>query len=187
MPRGSRVHVLLDRSRRGEGNVSYPQAPAELGRSLKREAEPLVLVAFGDRILGLTAEEFVRALERGREFMACGPEQTSEPLVNVDEASRATGWPKQRLWQMAREGTIPHHRAGRSVRFALSELKEATRKEVDGEPGQPPKKAHGHAKRAGASRAMTNREARNRALAEERLLRADNGRVKAGRHLEAVK
>ena len=43
-------------------------------------------------------------------------------LLSVDEVSRQTGIPRQRLYELVRADAIPHVRLGRSVRFEAVRL-----------------------------------------------------------------
>ncbi len=42
--------------------------------------------------------------------------------VTIDYVADLTGFKTKTLYRMAREGRIPAHRVGRSIRFELSEL-----------------------------------------------------------------
>ena len=47
--------------------------------------------------------------------------------VKADVVADHFGIPKQAVYKMAREGTIPSYRLGGSVRFVIEEIEDATR------------------------------------------------------------
>ena len=90
--------------------------------------ESLVLVAIGDRFLGLTCEEFKAALERGRELVgtAATPPGANgdapEHLLTAEEMEELTEVPATWFFEQARLGRVPHHRLGKYVRFRFDEV-----------------------------------------------------------------
>ena len=48
--------------------------------------------------------------------------------VTADKVAEHFGLPKNAVYKMAREGTIPSYRLGRSLRFVIEEIEDATRK-----------------------------------------------------------
>ena len=47
--------------------------------------------------------------------------------VTADKVAEHFGIPKNAVYKMAREGVIPSYRLGRSLRFVIEEIEEATR------------------------------------------------------------
>ena len=50
-----------------------------------------------------------------------------EPLAAADYVAARLGVTKQRVYDLAREGIIPHVRLGRSIRFAQEDLEDFVR------------------------------------------------------------
>ena len=48
--------------------------------------------------------------------------------VTADKVAEHFGLPKNAIYKMAREGTIPSYKLGRTVRFVIEEIEDATRK-----------------------------------------------------------
>ena len=92
--------------------------------------ENLILVPCGDRFLGLTAEEFRTALERGR--VLDGTTATATPsgansdaleyLSTAEEMEDRTKVGASWFLEQARLGRVPHHRLGKYVRFRFDEV-----------------------------------------------------------------
>jgi hypothetical protein len=90
--------------------------------------ESLVIVAFGDRFLGFTGEEFKAGLERGRELVgttATPPGangDASEYLCTAEEMEERTKVKAAWYLEEARLRRVPHHRLGKYVRFKFDEI-----------------------------------------------------------------
>ena len=90
--------------------------------------ESLVLVPFGDRFLGLTAEEFKAALERGRELVGTtatpsrGEWRCARGLCTAEEMEARTKVKAAWFLEQARLGQVPHHRLGKYVRLRFDEV-----------------------------------------------------------------
>ena len=84
-----------------------------------------ILIPFGDDILALSRELFEEALGRGHELMPNrirqAPTQTTDEILDADGMEKRTGIPASWWLENARRGTIPHLRAGKYVRFALTD------------------------------------------------------------------
>jgi predicted DNA-binding transcriptional regulator AlpA len=95
---------------------------------MSAQGESLVLVPFGDRVLGLTVQEFEAARERGLALVgstaAAAPPLGAEPerLLTAEQLSEVTGIPGPWFLERARQGQIPHARLGKYIRFRLSEI-----------------------------------------------------------------
>ena len=50
-----------------------------------------------------------------------------EPLTGADDVAARLGVTKQRVYDLAREGIIPHVRLGRSIRFAQEDIEDFVR------------------------------------------------------------
>ena len=65
------------------------------------------------------------------------------PLLTAKQVSELTAVSPESLLQLARRGSLPHYRFGKSVRFALAEVLAATQVEAAPATGAPPAKASG--------------------------------------------
>lgn len=90
-----------------------------------------VLIPFGGEYLALSSEQLAEALKRGREIMP--PATTTAAaiapaeILDAEGAEARTGIPASWWLEQARRDAIPHIRAGKYVRFELSEALEALR------------------------------------------------------------
>jgi hypothetical protein len=88
----------------------------------------LVLVPLGNRLLGLTREEFRAALERGGELdgTTATPSEANgdapERLRTAEEMEERTKVPASWFLEQARLGRVPHHKLGKYVRFRFDEV-----------------------------------------------------------------
>ena len=86
----------------------------------------MVLIQFASRFLALTEDQFKEALARGQEIMGgelvnSKSEQT-EKLVDAEGANKLTSIPASWFLEAARQGKIPHIKAGKYVRFRMEEV-----------------------------------------------------------------
>lgn len=90
-----------------------------------------VIIPFGSEYLVLSHEQFEEARRRGRELMPpdIGSAPVPEPAEILDAGGMETrtGIPASWFLEQARRGTVPHLRAGKYVRFNLSEALNALR------------------------------------------------------------
>ncbi len=88
-----------------------------------------VLLPFGGEFLALTHEQFEEARRRGRSLvpLAAAPAYVPQvdQLLDSEGMQTATGVPASWFLEQARQGNIPHIRAGKYVRFRLNEVLEA--------------------------------------------------------------
>lgn len=86
-----------------------------------------LLIPFGTEFIALSQEIFNKALERGRRIMQVGPSQQPEVerLLDSDEAAKLTAIPSSWFLEAARQGRIPHIRAGKYVRIRMSDIIQA--------------------------------------------------------------
>jgi hypothetical protein len=88
--------------------------------------QSLYVLAFGDKTLAFTAEEFQTALERGRLLAGTAtatPHAEPEKLLLTAEAMQErTDVPAGWFLEAARAGAVPHHKIGRYVRFQFDEV-----------------------------------------------------------------
>lgn len=84
-----------------------------------------VLIPFGGEHLALTLEQFREARERARTLMpqttAPGHTPQADQVLDAEGMEKATGIPSTWFLEQARQGAIPHIRAGKYVRFRLNE------------------------------------------------------------------
>ncbi len=89
-----------------------------------------VLIPFGDGLLALTREQFEEARRRGRELrqpQANTPPAEKAEILDAAGMEGRTRIPASWWLEQARRNAIPHLRAGKYVRFRLSETLEALR------------------------------------------------------------
>lgn len=88
-----------------------------------------MLIPLGDAILALSQEDFEKALALGRETVGTtdGESAASAPEKLLDAAGMAemTGIPSSWFLEAARQGRIPHVKAGKYVRFRMADVIEA--------------------------------------------------------------
>lgn len=89
--------------------------------------EGLITIMFGQDPLAFTPEEFRAGFERGRKIFPAHNGQTglgsnAERILTAEQAQAETGIPSSWFLESARQGKIPHVRAGKYVRFQLSEV-----------------------------------------------------------------
>ncbi len=60
-----------------------------------------------------------------------------EPMVGAARVAEILGMSKQWVYLAAADGRIPCYRAGKRVRFRLSEVEEAIRRSPDHDAGEP--------------------------------------------------
>lgn len=94
-----------------------------------------VFVPFGLTWLVLSPEQFREALQRGQEFVGLveKPGQATfaeDRVLDAEGMEAATGIPATWFLEQARQRRIPHIRAGKYVRFRLSEVLAALHLEV---------------------------------------------------------
>lgn len=84
-----------------------------------------VLIPFGGEYLALTTEQLEAARQRGREIMRPAathvPHSQPDPIIDADGMEKRTGIPATWWLENARRGSIPHLRAGKYVRFVLTD------------------------------------------------------------------
>ncbi len=87
--------------------------------------DTLLLISIGGEHLALTRAEFEQARARGRELMPATPPPTNTPadrILDAEGMAQETGVPASWFLEQARQGTIPHIRAGKYVRFQIAEV-----------------------------------------------------------------
>lgn len=88
-----------------------------------------ILIAFGSEYLALTSEQFETARQRGREIMPTSvmrePLIQEDAILDAEGIEKRTGVPASWWLEQARQGAIPHIRAGKYVRFRLNEALDA--------------------------------------------------------------
>ena len=84
-----------------------------------------ILIPFGNEYLALSREQFEEARQRGQEIMPqAGGQDVAiqhDEILDSDGMEKRTGIPASWWLENARRGTIPHLRAGKYVRFALTD------------------------------------------------------------------
>lgn len=87
-----------------------------------------VLIPYGARMLVLSNEVLHKALADGDALAgttATAPTATADLVLDVDGMEARTGIPASWWAEAARKGIVPHVRAGKYVRFRLSEALDA--------------------------------------------------------------
>lgn len=88
--------------------------------------ESLYVLAFGNQVLAITAQEFQTALERGRLLAgtaaATPPAEPEKLLLTAEAMQERTDVPAGWFLEAARAGAVPHHKIGRYVRFQFDEV-----------------------------------------------------------------
>lgn len=88
-----------------------------------------VLILLGNELLALTQEQLAEARQRGREFLPAANTSVGgaheDTVLAADGMESRTGIPASWFLEQARQGKIPHIRAGKYVRFRLGEVLEA--------------------------------------------------------------
>lgn len=84
-----------------------------------------VLIPFGSEYLALSREQFEEARQRGQEIMPQAGRQDvatqHDEILDADGMEKRTGIPATWWLENARRGSIPHLRAGKYVRFVLTD------------------------------------------------------------------
>jgi hypothetical protein len=92
-----------------------------------------VIVPIGMEFLVLTREQFEEARERGRMLLPATPQVTEilarDEVLDAIGMEQRTGIPDTWWLEQARQNAIPHIRAGKYVRFNLTETLAAVRRE----------------------------------------------------------
>ena len=92
-------------------------------------SEAAVLIPFNGVWLALTTEQFRVALEQGQALMGVPATATAPPaeekVLDAEGMERETAIPATWFLEQARQGKIPHIRAGKYVRFRLGEVLDA--------------------------------------------------------------
>jgi hypothetical protein len=92
-----------------------------------------IVIPFGAEFLVLTAEQFEAARELGRTLAPvaspCQETTSRDEILDADGMERRTGIPDTWWLEQARQKAIPHIRAGKYVRFNLTEALAAVRRE----------------------------------------------------------
>lgn len=86
-----------------------------------------VLIPFGGEFIALSQDRLQEAVKRGRELVPPMPTAAAQPadtILDVDGMAAVTGIPASWFGEQARQGKIPHLRAGKYVRFRLNEVLE---------------------------------------------------------------
>jgi hypothetical protein len=89
--------------------------------------DPDVLISFGGEFLALSQDQFQEAVKRGRELMPPKPvaaAQQADTILDAEGMASVTSVPASWFEEKARQGKIPHIRAGKYVRFCLREVLE---------------------------------------------------------------
>jgi hypothetical protein len=90
----------------------------------------MILLDFAGQPLALTDDEFEAARQRGLELMPTvagdGGERGSE-ILDASGMEAATGVPASWWLEAARQGTVPHFKLGKYIRFSLREALEAAK------------------------------------------------------------
>ena len=92
-----------------------------------------VLIPFANRVLALSDEALQEALTAGDAFMghaAPAPEPPADVVLDASGMADRTGIPASWWAEAARRGDVPHIRAGKYVRFRLTEALDALAAEV---------------------------------------------------------
>jgi hypothetical protein len=89
----------------------------------------LILIPFGRRILAFSGEDFKKALTLGQEIAGIADTEpasfATEKLMDAEGAREMTGIPSSWFLEAARQGRIPYIKAGKYVRFRMTDLIEA--------------------------------------------------------------
>lgn len=96
-----------------------------------------VLIPFGNQCLALSHGQFTEALRRGRDALgesmltnANVQAPATDRVLDAPGMERETGIPATWFLEQARRGKIRHLRAGKYVRFRLSETLDALRSDA---------------------------------------------------------
>ncbi len=84
-----------------------------------------ILIPFGNRCLALTQDELATALARGQEILSWPSADevvVEDKILDAEGVHELTGIPASWFLEQARQGNIPHLRAGKYVRFRLREV-----------------------------------------------------------------
>ena len=86
-----------------------------------------LLIPFHGELLALDLETFEEARRRGRELVPAPATPVSAPndlaqILDADGIASRTGIPASWFLEQSRRGTIPHIKAGKYTRFALTEV-----------------------------------------------------------------
>lgn len=97
---------------------------------ISRSEDSLIIIPFGGLVLGLTAEEFEKAVQRGQAFAtqyngAAGVNHKPEQILDAKGTSNLTGIPASWFLEAARQARIPYIQAGKYIRFRYSEVVKA--------------------------------------------------------------
>lgn len=88
-----------------------------------------VLILLGSEILALTQEQLAEARQRGQELLPVANSSLGgvheDTVLDAEGMEGRTGIPASWYLEQARQGKIPHIRAGKYVRFRLGEVLEA--------------------------------------------------------------
>jgi hypothetical protein len=88
-----------------------------------------VLILLGSEILALTQEQLAEARQRGQELLPVANLSLGgvheDTVLDAEGMEGRTGIPASWYLEQARQGKIPHIRAGKYVRFRLGEVLEA--------------------------------------------------------------
>jgi len=87
--------------------------------------EPTIIIPFGDKFLVLTPDQFREAMKKGQELITKPSIENGHPkeiILDADGMNEETGIPPTWFLEQARQNKIPHLRAGKYVRFKLSEV-----------------------------------------------------------------
>ena len=95
----------------------------------EKSSDEFLLIPLGNQFLALSKQDFKKALDLGQEING---ETNSKPvsgatekLLDAEGASEATGIPESWFLEAARQGRIPHIKAGKYVRFRMSDIIES--------------------------------------------------------------
>lgn len=87
--------------------------------------DEILLIPFHGELLALDLDTFEEALLRGRELIPSPATSVSNDLAQIldaDGIALRTGIPASWFLEQARRGAIPHIKAGKYTRFALTEV-----------------------------------------------------------------
>jgi len=108
------------------------KAPQNLTLPNRTEATAIV-IPFGAEFLVLTSEQFEAARKLGRTLVPvaspCRETSLGDEILDAEGMEQRTGIPDSWWLDQARRSAIPHIRAGKYVRFSLSEALAAVRRE----------------------------------------------------------
>jgi hypothetical protein len=89
----------------------------------------LILIPFNGAWLALTPEQLQEALAQGQALLGARATATAataeEKVLDAEGMEHVTGIPASWYLEAARQGRIPHIRAGKYVRYRLSEVLDA--------------------------------------------------------------